>query len=324
MQKRYARARDIKTATIGFGGAYSIGSVHLREMQRAGMRPVAVAEIDPARRRVAEAEFPGIRTYATAGAMLEQSDADLVAVITPHHLHAELALQCLRAGRHVVCEKPFALTTAECNSMIREARRRGLLLSTYHNRHWDGSIRRAVRMIRERNVIGDVYRVEAHMGAFKEPVPTWRSSKSRSGGILYDWGVHLLEYSLQLLDGDIEEVTGYARRGYWASRLKWKRDTNEDEAFAVVRFSSGQWLTLTVSSLDANPKMTDRGFLEITGTQGAYIMHHDRYTLIRPRGKKTAARTGKNLKNRWSGFYRNIADHLVNAAPLVITPEWAR
>ena len=62
------------------------------------------------------------------------------------------------------------------------------------------------------------------MGGYNKPGDWWRSSKSVSGGILYDWGVHLLEYSLQIVDSDMAEVTGLAKRGFWAPQTKWKAD----------------------------------------------------------------------------------------------------
>ncbi|MFW6163055.1 MAG: Gfo/Idh/MocA family protein, partial [Planctomycetota bacterium] len=230
--KRFKRAKDIRVGCIGYGGAFNMGRAHLGQMAEAGMTPTAVAEIAPERLEVAAEEFPGIETYSSARALLKKSDVDLVAIITPHNTHAKLALQCLRAGVGVVCEKPFAVTTTQCDRMIREARKQDVLLSTYHNRHWDGCILQAVKQVRKKDAIGDVIRIEAHMGGYGQPGDWWRSSKSISGGILYDWGVHLLEYSLQLIDADIVEVMGLARTCYWAPRTAWKDDTNEDEAFA--------------------------------------------------------------------------------------------
>lgn len=318
---RFKKASDIKTGAIGYGAAYEIGRTHLNEMKGAGMTPVAVVEIDPARRKAAEKDFPGIESYTSVAAMLNKSDVNLVAVITPHNTHAKLALQCLRAGRHVVCEKPFAITTAECDAMIHEAKKRKLMVSTYHNRHWDGCIMEAVKRVRRERVIGDVFRVEAHMGGYSQPGSTWRSSKSISGGILCDWGVHLLEYALQIIDSDIVDVAGYAKTGFWASETKWKKDTIEDEGFAVVRFKSGQWLTFCISALDSNPK---RGMLEITGTKGSYIMDGGIYEIIRHGGGQTIVTRGKNMDGQWDKYYKNIADHLIKGTKLIITPEWAR
>jgi predicted dehydrogenase len=290
-------------------------------MEQAGMTPVAVCEVDAERLKVAEIDFPGIQTYSTVAEMLRKSDVNLITIITPHNTHAKLALQCLKAGRHVVCEKPLAITTAECDAMIAAAKKSGVVLSTYHNRHWDGWILRAVEQIKEKKVIGDIYRVEARMGARALPGDWWRTSRTISGGILYDWGVHLLEYGLQLIDSDITEVAGFSKTGYWAPKTKWKKDTNEDEAEAVVRFRNGSWLTLNITSLDSNAKP---GFLEITGTEGSYVIDWSGYTIHKREGQNYSLEQGPHYPNAWEKFYGNIADHLTKGAKLVITPEWSR
>jgi len=318
--KRFNDASEIKVGVVGYGGAFNMGRHHLAEMQKAGMTPVAVCEIDPERRKAAEQDYPGIQAYANLSQMLKQSDVRLVTIITPHNTHAKLALTCLKAGRHVVVEKPMAVTTAECDAMIAEARKSGVVLSTYHNRHWDGCILEAVRRIGS-GAIGEIVRIEAHMGGWGQPRDWWRSSRSISGGILYDWGVHLLEYTLQLIRSEIREVSGFAKRGYWAPRTAWKDDTNEDEAFAVVRYRSGQWSTLMISSLDSKPK---EGWMEITGTEGSYVMDGPTFQVIQRRQGETVITRGNNPPSEGWRFYQNIADHLVKGDPLVITPEWAR
>jgi scyllo-inositol 2-dehydrogenase (NADP+) len=237
--KRFKHPSEIKVGTIGYGGAFNMGKAHLNEMKKAGMTPVCVAEIDESRLAVAEKDFPGIQTYNSVEKMLKESDADLLAIITPHNTHADLALKSLKAGKGICCEKPFAITTAECDAMIAEGKKRGLLVSTYHNRHWDGWILRAVQEVVKKKVIGDVIRVEIHMGGYGKPGDWWRTSKTISGGIMYDWGVHLLEYALQLVNSEMLEVTGFSHTGFWAPQTKWKKDTNEDEGYAVVRFKSG-------------------------------------------------------------------------------------
>ncbi|MEI6149320.1 MAG: Gfo/Idh/MocA family oxidoreductase, partial [bacterium] len=183
--KRYGKAGDIKVGVAGYGGAFNMGRAHFNEMKAAGMTPWAVAEIDPERLKVARQDFPGIETYGTVEEMLRKSEVNLVTLITPHNTHAELALKCLKAGRHVVAEKPMAVTTLECDAMIAAAKRMKVVLSTYHNRHWDGIILGAMEQIRA-GAIGDVVRIEMAMGRLAKPGDWWRSSKSISGGILYD------------------------------------------------------------------------------------------------------------------------------------------
>lgn len=317
---RFKRAKDIKVGAIGYGGAFNMGKSHLNEMRRAGMTPTAVAEIDKSRLKVAEGDFPGIETYSSVADMLKKSDVNLLAIITPHNTHSKLALQCLRAGRHVVSEKPLAITTADCDAMIAEAKKQRVVLSTYHNRHWDGWIMQAVKAIKK-GAIGEVFRIEAHMGNYSKPGPWWRSSKSISGGILYDWGVHLLEYALQIIDSDIAEVSGYAKVGFWAPKTKWKKDGIEDEGHAVVRFKDGKWLSLNVSAIDSNPKPSS---LEITGTKGTYLINFGRWEIIKHIDGNRVSTKGRDPKSEGWRFYKNIADHLAKGKPLVITPQWAR
>lgn len=319
--KTYKKPSDITVGVIGYGGAFNMGRQHLREMQAAGMSPVAVAEVDPARLAVARADFPGIETYASVSAMLRGSGVDMIVIITPHNTHAKLATQCLKAGRHVVCEKPLAITTAEVDAMIRAARDSDVMLSTYHNRHWDGRIRQAVGLVKKQRVIGDVFRIECHMGGYSQPGDWWRTSRSISGGVLYDWGVHLLEYSLQLLDAPVTEVAGFAHEGFWAPKTRWKGDTNEDEGFLVVRFKGSQWLTLCITHLDSKPK---DGWLEITGTKGTLVFDGDHTTICRHLKGRTVTTRLKNPRDEGFRYYENVAAFLTGKAPLVITAEWSR
>jgi len=324
MAKKFKKASDIKVGVVGYGGAFNMGRKHLQEMQAAGMTPVAVCEIDKDRLKVAEEDFPGIETYTSLTQMLKKSDVNFITIITPHNTHAKLAQQALNAGCGVCCEKPLAITTAECDKMIAAAKTGGVVLTTYHNRHWDGCILEAVDQVRKQGVIGDVVRIECHMGGYGKPGDWWRTSKSISGGILYDWGVHLLEYSLQLIDSDLAEVMGMAKTGYWAPQTAWKNDTNEDEGFAVVRFKSGQWLTITITQIDSKPKSADRGQLEITGTKGTYVFNGGEYEITRIADGKTTVTKGKNRPGTQDLYYKNVADHMVMGKKLIIDGAWSR
>lgn len=318
---RFIKAKDIKVGVIGYGGAFNMGKHHLTQMHKLGMIPVAVTDVDPSRLEVAAEDFPGIQAYTSVNDMLRKSDVNLLAIVTPHNTHAKLAIQCLGAGRQVVMEKPFAITTAQCDAMIHAAKKNNVMLTAYHNRHWDGCVLQAIKTIGA-GAIGDVVRVEAFMGSYSQPGDWWRSSQSISGGILYDWGVHLLEYSLQIIDDDLVEVSGFAHRGFWAQKTKWKNDTNEDEGIAIARFKRGAMLSLCITHLDARPRDV---WLQITGTRGTYLMNHGNYQLIQPKSNgQTLTTKGKSPPSRYDKFYRNIVVHLTKAEPLIITPQWAR
>ncbi len=321
----FKKASDIKVGVVGYGGAFNMGRAHLNQMKLAGMTPVAVSEIDATRLTEAKKDFPGIATFSSLGEMLKNNDVNLITLITPHNTHASLGLQALKAGRHVVCEKPLAITTKEVDSMLAEASKKKLIVSTYHNRHWDGRILQALKHIKQEKQIGEIVRLELHMGGFNQPKAWWRSSKSISGGVLYDWGVHLLEYSFQLIDSEMVEVSGFAKTGFWAAQkgAAFPKDMNEDEATAVVRFKNGVFLNLRISQLDSNPKA---GWIEVTGTKGSYLIDSGEWTIFKKSndGSQATVLKGKNPVDEGQKYYQNVADHLTKGTKLVIDGPWAR
>ena len=324
--QRFKSPKQIKVGVVGYGGAFNMGKKHLLEMKQAGMTPFAVCEIDHDRLAVAEEDFPGIEVYSDLKDMLKQSDVNLLVHITPHNLHYPLAAQCVKAGKHVVTEKPFVVTTAEADRLIKLAEQHQVMVSTYHNRHWDGWILRAVREVAEKGVIGEVFRAEAAMGGYGMPRDWWRTSKRISGGVLYDWGVHLLEYCLQVIPSEVVEVSGFARTGYWASQAKkgfpWVDEMNEDDARAVVRFAGGQMINLNISQLRSQK---DPYMLKFFGTKGCYLINWESWTTrIANRKGELVEKTGKHPKARQDLFYKNIAGYLCGSEDLIITPQWAR
>jgi scyllo-inositol 2-dehydrogenase (NADP+) len=322
--KHVKAAADIRVGVIGYGGRCLMGKIHLTDMRKAGMTPAAICDTGAAQRNKAREDWPGVAVYADVATLLRKSDANLIVIITPHKTHYRLAMQCLKAGRHVVLEKPFAIRLAECDRMIAAARKRGLMLTTYHNRHWDGCVLGALRHIRK-GQIGALVRVNVDARAPGLPDARWRWSKSISGGLLYDWGVHYLEYALQLIDSDLVEVAGFAARGTLAVRSPWKDDTNEDEASIVARFANGVVLNLTMTGLDPTPPDPNAPIFRLQGTRGHYAFNLLRWELKRARpGGRLLVESGPSPATRWDLFYRNIAAHLVDGEALVITPEWAR
>lgn len=320
--KKYPSTREIKVGVVGYGGAFNMGKKHLTELQQQGMVPVAVAEMDAERLEVAKVDFPGIGTFASLEEMLDGSDVDLIVLITPHNTHAQLALQALKAGRHVVCEKPLAITTEECDEMIAAAQASGVMLSTYHNRHWDGVPLTAHKLIEE-GKLGEVYKIECRMGNRSKPGDWWRTSRTISGGVLYDWGVHLLEYSLQIIDSEITEVSGFAFEGFWGKSTRWGQDANEDEATASVRFANGARIELTITHLDSD---VPPGMMRVVGTEGSvtFMDPHSRYRLARQNGSERVITEGAQEETKQELYYKNVADYLTDQAELIITPEWSR
>ncbi|HAR66211.1 MAG TPA: hypothetical protein DCR55_08375 [Lentisphaeria bacterium] len=139
--------------------------------------------------------------------------------------------------------------------------------------------------------------------------------------MLYDWGVHLTEYALQLIDDEMVEVFGVAHRGRWNSECSWGEDTNEDEATAVVRFKGGAMFTLRVSQLEAEPP---EFAVKVTGTHGCYSFSpHGGYRVVSFQNGERFEANGKEQESEGWRYYQNVADHLVDDAALIITAAWS-
>jgi len=128
-------------------------------------------------------------------ALLAIDAVELIVVVTPNDLHAAHAEAALRAGRHVVVDKPMAPSLAECDRLIDVAAETGRLLSVYHNRRWDGDYL-AARAIAEKEPVA-LY--EARWDRFRpEAAAVWRNTPRPGAGLLWDLGPHLIDQALGL------------------------------------------------------------------------------------------------------------------------------
>ncbi len=312
-------ARPIRCAMLGYGGAFSMGRRHSEDINAVtGMTAVAACDIDPDRAAQAQEDFPAFDTYTDPDDLLADDEIDLVVIILPHNLHAEYAIRCLQAGKHVVLEKPFCLTLDEADAMLAAADQAGKMLTCYHNRRWDGDYR-TLRRIIESGRIGEVFEIQAGFARYGRPRHWWRSSKEISGGTLYDWGAHFTDWILGLIDEKIVEVSGFFQTG-----KVWLHQTNEDHTQAIVRFANGAMADLVISQISA----AGRPRWRICGTRGAILddgsVEKGCRVLTRGLDGQMIEQIVKWGPSRWEEYYVNLADHLLAADDLVVKPEQAR
>lgn len=305
----------LKVGCIGYSPAFNMGRIHLTGLHKNGFAPVAVCDLIPAVRKNAETEWPGIATYASYRKMLAESDVDLVVVITEHNSHARLCLDCLRAGKHVITEKPFCLTVDEANRMIDAAKKAGKLLSVYHNRRWDGDYM-TIRHIIKQGLIGEPFQIEVCMGHYGHPSHWWRSDKKISGGAFYDWGAHIVDWVLNLVPAKLTEVSGY-----FQEKRVWHDVTNEDHCKTALRFENGCCALIELSSLAAVKKNRWR----ILGTLGGLLDLGDgKFQVVSHRDGIAMIAEVAYMESDWEAYHRNVVDHLMFDEPLEVTPESAR
>jgi scyllo-inositol 2-dehydrogenase (NADP+) len=310
--------RSINCGLLGYGPAFNMGRGHAGWIGAIpGLRTVAMCDADPARVEAAREELPDLLGYFTSlDDMLAMDGLDLVVNILPHHLHAPLTLRCLEAGKHVVQEKPFCITLAEADAMISKARQKGVMLSLFHNRRWDGDYLTIHDIIR-RGLIGDVFHIECGQGDYGHPGFWWRSDKAISGGVMYDWGAHFLDWILNLVDAKIAQVTGDFQKRVWHSV------TNEDHGRAIIRFDNGVVADYWTSSIAAisRPKWLILGTLgAIQGNWGDELSVVSYASGVRMDSKVKVTLPGYGTTQ----YYRNVADHLLMREELAVKPEQAR
>ena len=148
----------------------------------------------------ASPDFPGVRTSTDAQAFLDDPTVDVVVVSTPPDTHADWAVRCLEVGKHVVVEKPFALTAEEADRVLDAARRAGRAAVVYQNRRFDPDFRTVLDVVRSGS-IGEVFHIETFIGGYGHPCNYWHSDEAVSGGAVYDWGSHVIDQLLALHPG---------------------------------------------------------------------------------------------------------------------------
>jgi len=183
----------VNVGLSGFGLAGRM--LHSPLIKAAGMRVTAVVT-----RRANEvaAVLPGAAVVETYRELLARDDVDLVVVVTPNHLHASQAMDALRAGKHVVIDKPMCVHTAEADSMIALARERGRQLSVFHNRRWDSDFLTLAELLNSGR-LGEVVAFNARWDRYRPQIlDRWKEHPEPGTGLFYDLGSHLIDQVLCL------------------------------------------------------------------------------------------------------------------------------
>lgn len=186
---------DVQLGIIGFGG---MGKNHAVSAPKAGVKVVAAADILP--ERVAEAEAMGIRAYASAEELLADENVNTVILTVPNYLHKEMCIKAAKAGKNVISEKPAALNVAELDEMDAACREAGVVFTVHQNRRWDRDML-IVKKAYEEGLLGNIFTIESKLHSGNGYMHEWHLFKKYGGGMMYDWGVHLIDQILFMMPG---------------------------------------------------------------------------------------------------------------------------
>ena len=184
----------IGVAVIGYGG---MGNHHAKKLANDldDFELVGVFDIKPERQALAVER--GFYAFESREALLCDPRVELVTVATPNDVHKEIVIDALEHGKHVISEKPVAMNTGELEEMIAAAERTGLLFTVHQNRRWDKDYLTVKKIIGD-NTLGRVFEVENRVHGSRGIPGDWRNQKEHGGGMVLDWGIHLLDQALEL------------------------------------------------------------------------------------------------------------------------------
>lgn len=250
----------VRWGVIGSGGIARRRSIPEGLAVAGNARLTAVFDLDEETNLAVAAQFG-----ATAARSVEELlalDLDAVYVASPAYAHYQHVLACARAGRHVLCEKPLGMTTAEAGEMAAAAREAGIrfgtaLMMRFHSQH------RAARQLIEQGALGTPVYGRAQLSCWYPPIPgAWRQALATGGGgSLIDMGGHCIDL-LEMFLGPARRVSCFTRNSVHAYE-------SEDSAVAMLEFASG-----ALGTVDTFFCITDEGsrnVLELHGSQGSIL-----------------------------------------------------
>ncbi|TKG95850.1 oxidoreductase [Puteibacter caeruleilacunae] len=281
-------------------------------------------------------DFPEASIVRDYSEILRDSDIELIIVNTPDHLHYDMTKQALEAGKHVVVEKPFTKYQWQAEELIDLANQKGLMLSVYHNRRFDGNFK-TVKKIIDNNWLGRLVEVEAHYDRYRTQVAegSWKEEGDDRTGVLYNLGSHLVDQILVLF-GMPQGVT---------AKLDTLRDGGKVTDYFNLRMDYDKLSIILKSSYLVREQSP---LFQLYGTQGSFIKYgiDPQEELLKQGVLPEGEEWGKEPEKYWGkintsindlhvegkveteagcypDYFRNIRDVLRGDAELLVKPEEA-
>ena len=327
------KQKTLGIAVVGYGGmgGWHTGTIRkLPELILCG-----IYDIDPARSEAAGRE--GISAYASLEELLADPAVHVVTIATPNDTHLPIARKAMQAGKHVVCEKPVALNSGELAEMIDCAGQCGVLFTVHQNRRWDEDFLIAKRLYEE-GTLGQLFGIESRVHGSRGIPGDWRGKKEHGGGMVLDWGVHLIDQLLMMVcDRRLESV--------FAQLSHVTNEVVDDGFRALLQFSGGLTALLEVGT--SNFTSLPRWY--ILGQNGTAVIRdwdlsgevvmvsdwekRDAVPVVTAAGltKTMAPRTEETIRTyplpavQWDilDYYRNVRAAVFEGAALAVQPAEA-
>ena len=191
----------INIVIIVYGG---MGSYHQKELMPHELVNV-VGVYDIAQKAQDKAREAGLTVYDSLEQVLKDASVEAVLIATPNDVHKALSIAALRAGKQVICEKPVAMNVGELDDILAVAAETGNTFMVHQNRRWDPDFL-VIRELYQNGQIGDLFQIESRVQGANGIPGDWREQAEHGGGMLLDWGVHLIDQILWLIDNPVKSM----------------------------------------------------------------------------------------------------------------------
>ena len=331
--------KQYKLGIIGYG---TMGSWHAENVKdRIGRIDVAtVYDIDPQKREKAAAD--GFSVCQTEEEFFSK-DLDLVLVATPNNFHKEHTIKAMLSGKNVVCEKPTCLSLEELEEMIKVSKETGKLYTVHQNRRFDTDFA-IMKNIVDSKVLGKSFYLTSRLyGNRGFSNAGWKSLYENGGGLLYDWGIHLIDQVLMLFSNE-KPVSVYAEL------QKIRMDKVDDVCRVNIEFESGirtqviadLWCYVDEPRWHYEGDMGSATIYKWFGTEGKMVRAKNQNIswtegcVYTPNGLSTCMwpRATQDLEEieipvpkelpRWEEYYENIVEVLDGTATQIVTHDQIR
>ena len=191
-----------KVVVVGYGG---MGKWHVKYLQASDVcELVGVCDIKEERR--AEARENGLKVYNCIEEVIADESVEILTLAVPNELHEPMAIAAMEAGKNVISEKPVTMSSESLQRMIDASNRTGKLFTVHQNRRWDKDFL-MMKQLYSSGELGEVFNIESRVQGSRGIPGDWRGKKKHGGGMILDWGVHLIDQMLLIVnDKKVERV----------------------------------------------------------------------------------------------------------------------
>jgi predicted dehydrogenase len=325
-------SNKIKTAIATFGMSGLVFHGPLLKVNP-GFEVVSVLERS---KNISNSMFPETNIIRSYNDILNNEAVELVIVNTPDKFHHEMVMQALKSGKHVVVEKPMTLNSGQAGELVNMARDKGLVLTVFQNRRWDGDFRTVQEVIAGKK-LGRLIEFESHYDRYRTFITpdTWKEEGNEFAGVLFNLGSHMVDQVFVLFGKPLSVTahlkivrTGGVVTDYYDIRLEYEGFSAIIKCSYLVknpgpRYSIyGEFGTFYKWGIDPQEELLKAGNLP-AGINWGKEPESDWGTILYEKNGTDFKEKIATQPGNYNIFYNNVYDAIRNGAELLVKPEEA-